>query len=77
VAKLLLEKGADVRRHGEWSDMEQVAADTGTGEDFGPPLHIASLMGRINIISWLLEHWDVSSVNSQCGWKGIVGKWSR
>ncbi|KAJ6503152.1 hypothetical protein DFH09DRAFT_1375526 [Mycena vulgaris] len=34
---------------------------------FGPPLHIASLMGEISIIRWLLEHEDGSSTWADYG----------
>ncbi|KAJ7795254.1 ankyrin repeat-containing domain protein [Mycena olivaceomarginata] len=48
VAELLLKEGADTTLYGEM---------------FGPPLHIASLMGEIGIIPWLLEqeHRDLNS----------------
>jgi hypothetical protein len=38
-----------------------------------PPLHVASLMGQINIIPWLLEQADVDST---CELVGVVGKWT-
>jgi len=51
-------------------NLEQVAADMGIGKMFGPPLHIASLLGKVGIVKWLLE----KKVNdSECELAGLCG----
>ncbi|KAJ6528110.1 ankyrin repeat-containing domain protein [Mycena capillaripes] len=56
VAQLLLENGAD-----DWY----------YGGTLGPPLHIASLMGSIELINWLLENTNAQFYDSD---RGIFGK---
>jgi hypothetical protein len=44
-----------------------MTAEMGIG-DFGPPLHVASLMGKIDIIPLLLGH---GAKSSECELEGI------
>ncbi|KAJ7259733.1 hypothetical protein C8J57DRAFT_1638805, partial [Mycena rebaudengoi] len=54
VAKLLVEEGAKAERTGELADTGEMAANVEVGERFGSPLHVATLVGNIKIITLLL-----------------------
>jgi ankyrin repeat protein len=72
VADLLLKSGANASFYGESSDVEEVAANMGIRKVFGPPLHIAALMGNVEIVRWLLEN---GIGDGECELAGTVCKW--
>jgi ankyrin repeat protein len=57
-------------------NIEQVVAHVGIGGTLGPPLHIASLMGNIELIKWLLENRKAELYDSDSELADIVRKWS-
>jgi hypothetical protein len=56
-------------------NVEQVVAHVGIGGPLGPPLHIASLMGNIELINWLLENTKAELYDSDSELADIARKW--